>query len=461
MTTDSAEPTATPDNLGWVWADLARHENDEAISPLLQRFNTAIEARDWPAALAAAAALVQAQPSSVFAYHLTFVAAQLAGDVALARAMVERLFVRATHAGNREQILFYGAAEEELCQGLDDGGGYRIASDYVSCEWIESGLAFNPTTLHVCCIPNQGSKGGWEAVGPYSEDVEPDVVAIMRVRQHLRHAAQSGGTERCRGCSNLQRRSWKRPFLLETLNFSHFQRCNLRCNYCYLEQPGFVPDEKAMRDPNRLIAHLRFHMRHGLLSPEAIVYWGGGEPTLLRDFEELVGALSEHGCRNLINTNGIKFSTVLESALRRGNTMVVCSLDSGTTATYRRKKGADVYQRVLDHCRHYAAASQGTSKTALKYIVDSDNIAAEDLQGFIAAVGECGITEVVLDVNSSNSFFTEEMTRAMATLQSELTSRGVNAFLGGCGLFGFPELDVRRKVDAKKAELDTKVASPT
>ena len=383
-----AEPSTHPAWVGEAKAQLM----DARLHKLSAFAESALEAENHAQAERAVATLVQAAPQSLYAWQLALDVGAMAEDTGWQRAACERCLAIGRAMGREDIAAHYLALDAALVAGLDEPT-YRLDESYVSCEWIEGGLTYGTTELNVCCIPNQGGNGGWEKIVDYSPDTIPDLLAFVRTKQRMRHAAQSGGVDNCRGCSRLAKNPWpvKLP-VIDTLNFSHFHRCNLRCNYCYLEQPDYVPDKKALEDPNPLAGHMRYWRSTGMLATNAVVYWGGGEPSILRDFDETLSQLVDHGCRNVVNTNGIRYSEAIETALRAPGQMVVCSIDAGTAETYRRKKGADVFDRVLRNCERYArAASQG--RMALKYIVDLDNHGNDEIDGFVERAAAIGIGE--------------------------------------------------------------------
>lgn len=217
--------------------------------------------------------------------------------------------------------------------------------EYLSCPWIEGGLVFGRGLFHVCCIAHH-TNGGWMPISPFSDSVLPPIEDVLRVRAELRRANQGGVHERCKGCINLRKQRWKSRFMFHTLNFSHFTRCNLKCNYCYVQREA----RNAVSEGRvSVLAVLRAMIQQELLSPDAVVHWGGGEPTLLEEFDELLTLLSAHGCTSMVNTNGTIYSMALCDALRRGTAFVTCSIDAGTPATYAALKGRDCFEQAFSH----------------------------------------------------------------------------------------------------------------
>ena len=79
-----------------------------------------------------------------------------------------------------------------------------------------------------------------------------------------------------------------------------------------------------------LLPTLKEMVERGYIDPDAIIRFGGGEPTILPEFEKIVDHFIEVGRRFFINTSGVRYSPAIERMLRRGwaTDRVVVSMDS-------------------------------------------------------------------------------------------------------------------------------------
>ena len=85
-------------------------------------------------------------------------------------------------------------------------------------------------------------------------------------------------------------------------------RCNLACSFCYSESSPNCQREPASELRSRIVQRLAVW---GILE----VALGGGEPTILSDFPQLLAAIRRHGMVPNVTTNGILNSAKILHAL--------------------------------------------------------------------------------------------------------------------------------------------------
>ena len=197
------------------------------------------------------------------------------------------------------------------------------------CHFLEGGLTFLRDSLHACCVGFEG--GGFPHLAPFTGgDIPLD--AALQSRKEILDKLRRGERTSCTGCRLLTQARWYGggwPF--DLINLGHFTRCNLACTYCYTTrgEPQDPPD--PLFD---LLPTFRSMIDQGLLSPRALVGWGGGEPTLLSEFEDLLGLLRDHGTHGFVMTNGVILSPSLLGALRDKRANIIVSVDCGDPQVY-------------------------------------------------------------------------------------------------------------------------------
>ena len=159
---------------------------------------------------------------------------------------------------------------------------------------------------------------------------------------------------------------------------------------------------------------------------DASISWGGGEPTILEEFDELMTLISERSLDNFVNTNGLRFSRVLATALK-GNTHLQLSLDSGTEETYEKVKGCDKFRQVVGNLQRYAEAN--ARNISLKSHVARDNCARLDILGFLSIVKILGIPSIVISPEAGEvreKRISEQSVDSAALLWREAAAHGIS-----------------------------------
>jgi sulfatase maturation enzyme AslB (radical SAM superfamily) len=319
-----------------------------------------------------------------------------------------------------------------------------------SCEWQEGGLTFGTGHLHVCCIWHHLTKG-WP---PLIENFDggpllPKLIVGRRAELNRRNQDPLRDPL-CAGCSRLQCKTWrKRKFLFDLLNFSHFTKCQLKCKYCFITKPGF----KHHQNPIRLTPVLDDMIKRKMLSPKSSALWGGGEPTILPDFDEIFTLLEDFGSLQVLNTNGVRLSGEVVNRLSRGRVSVVVSVDAGTRSTYRVIKGVDVFDQVMKNITTYAEVAPG--KVAAKIILIEEN--AQEVDRFLDTIQKAGVTHVIADMDAATSSPSEEIIMAARRLVEHCKQRGMWYQVGACGIQGFPEVGFRQRVLERKSQFIRRV----
>jgi pyruvate-formate lyase-activating enzyme len=328
-------------------------------------------------------------------------------------------------------------------------GDQAMTDPQYRCEWLDRGLAFSPRGLHICCVCHHGDRG-WLPISDFSGGNIP-VQAIREARAAYIEAINGGRPDACDGCSLLEKRSWSpAPYLVHVVNLSHFTRCNLDCRYCYLQLEKRCtswwndPDSlTAGYHPIGLYDTFQAMMTDGLLAPDAVINWGGGEPTLLGEFEKLLGLLVANGRWNYVATNGVHYSPALAAGLADGHVGMVCSLDAGTAATFKVLKGHDHFARVWANLKAYAATG---GNVQAKYIVTPMNSDSSEVHKFIRLAVEAKVRGVICDVDAFDPEVTPAIRQTIKTIRSEAQLQGLPMLLAGSGLASFPEKDLNSEI---------------
>ncbi len=304
--------------------------------------------------------------------------------------------------------------------------------EHWSCPWIEAGIVFGSVGVHACCVGHHNDRG-WVPLLMEFRGGKLPVAEVVAARRSIAAANQQPGRHpRCAGCKALEKGRWEKTgYKFDFLGISHFTRCNVRCYYCYVNKDGF----QHVSEPYKLSPVLEEMLREGHLSPAAVTHWGGGEPTILQEFDELFGLLAEWGNFQYLNTNGVILSRTVCDRLPVIGAQVTVSVDSGTRRTYRKIKGVDAFDRVWRNLSEYSNA--GGDKVVAKIVLNKLN--HREIIEFVDRAEKAGVRSLLADVDAWETQLADAIVDAAAELAYECKARGLRFHCTAPGSANFPE----------------------
>lgn len=242
---------------------------------------------------------------------------------------------------------------------------------YVSCKWLESGVCFDNgvygSNVKLCCYMSAPGGGNAMIFKDYNgEKIDWD--EFFRIKEEYRAVQKSGKTvPECEGCVFLTEGEWEQSNYLDNIVIDHFTKCNCRCSYCYTEEDkkkynslktyNIYPIIKDMFDKKLF--------RHG-----GGIGFGGGEPTILPEFDKLIDLLLKNNFDDIrVPSSGIKYSKMVEKGISAGQLSVVVSIDSSSRETYKKIKQVDAFDTVCKNLKKYAKAQKNSYNVISKYII--------------------------------------------------------------------------------------------
>ena len=139
----------------------------------------------------------------------------------------------------------------------------------------------------------------------------------------------------------------------------------------------------------------------GILSKKATITFGGGEPTILKEFEDLVYLLLDYDVYNIrIHSDGIKYSPAIEKGLKLGKITLITSVDSSTPEIYEKVKQVPCFDKVWANLKKYASTKNGLIRT--KYVLIpglNDNLT--EVKNWLQKTYEAGITNIAFDIEDN------------------------------------------------------------
>ena len=269
---------------------------------------------------------------------------------------------------------------------------------YLSCRYIEHGMDFEHTRLETCCFTCHSGGGKITLQDEYAGENINWEELFKKKRKYREEHRKGNLMPNCVGCVFLEEKDWDEEDYINFLQFNYWIKCNSKCTYCYEVQNKKLFDKIT---PYNSVPVIKEMIEKKILRPGGEVSFGGGEPTIAPEFEELIQLLTENGFRNMrIHSSGIKFSPAIEEAIRRGVLNVVISIDAGSEKTYKKVKQVNAYKKVLENMKKYSDAQpHGYGLMTSKYIIIPNvNDNRKEIDSWINSVRAVGGRWLALDI---------------------------------------------------------------
>ena len=275
---------------------------------------------------------------------------------------------------------------------------------YVSCKWLESGVCFDNgvygSNVKLCCYMSAPGGGNAMIFTDY-HGKKIDWNEFFKVKQRYRDIQKSGKTvPECEGCVFFEEKEWPQIHYIDNIIFDHFTKCNCACKYCYTEE-----DKKRY---NTLKTYNIYPIIKDMFDKKIIkrggaIGFGGGEPTILPEFEKLLDLFLKNGFDDIrVPSSGIKYSNIIAKGIASGQVSVVVSIDSSSREVYKTIKQVDAFNTVCKNLKKYAKAQKEFAGVISKYIIIPEiNDTYEEIDNWLKFNKENDIRVVVIDIENS------------------------------------------------------------
>lgn len=275
---------------------------------------------------------------------------------------------------------------------------------YTSCKWLESGICFDNgvygSNIKLCCYMSAPGGGNSMIFENYhGEKIDWD--KFFKIKNEYRQIQKSGGTvDGCRGCVFLENKHWLQENYIDNLLFDHFTKCNCNCSYCYTQE-----DKKKYNSLKTYNVYpiVKDMFEKGIIRRGGAIGFGGGEPTILPEFDKLIKLLLKNGFEDIrVPSSGIKYSRAIAEGLETGQLSVVISIDGGTRETYKKIKQIDAFEKVCKNMQKYSKSQKRAFTVISKYIIiPGINDTKEEIDKWLQFNRENKILIVIIDIENS------------------------------------------------------------
>jgi len=276
-------------------------------------------------------------------------------------------------------------------------------------------------------------------LGTYSPSGAIDINEVVAAKKEHLAAVRRGETPTaCRDCPSWQPHHGPddSPYIFNEINIGHHTACNTDCYYCR-SNSNSSPNPVPARLAPRLLPVLTEMVERGYIDPDAVIRFGGGEPTILPEFEKLVDYFIGVNRRFFIASSGVRYSPAIERMLRNGRTdsSLVISIDSASRETYEIIKGLDLAERVWGNIARYVKI--GPEIVEVKYIVLPENV--HETRDFVQKCADIGVKRVSVDLDARptiagfKNVLTDEIIESIAVLIYDAKRKGMSVYHSGGG----------------------------
>ncbi len=143
-------------------------------------------------------------------------------------------------------------------------------------------------------------------------------------------------------------------------------RCNLNCAWCNSAAYRKYGDELGVDFLYKLVDFL------ATWGVKSICWAGGGEPTQHLYFGDILEYAAKKGLSSGVLSNGTSLIHSVHERIGKYARWVGISVDAGNAETYEKLKGADLFEKVLEHLSLMVAASTNCN-VGYKFLIAPSN----------------------------------------------------------------------------------------
>ena len=293
--------------------------------------------------------------------------------------------------------------------------------------------------MSYCCDPVKNRpnvdfrKSGEESIQSYLLEREENILESIKFSLLNEDTKIEGrnNTKGCVSCSRYKLSAWTEPskkFRYINLSMSPAV-CQCKCIYCYQIKMGWHSNSEgvdlAKQYYDRVFDALEFAKTDNLISKDATWQISSGE-IAIHPYKNRIFDLIQ-GQRSKILTNCFIFDKRIADNLSKNvSSTINLSIDSGTAKTWRKVKGFDNFDDVLENLKKYSQACIKPNQVTLKYIVLPDiNDNDEDYHGLVKLMTELNIWQVSISADAGKKYskdfsYKEKLYEASARLAAIL-----------------------------------------
>ncbi len=294
----------------------------------------------------------------------------------------------------------------------------------ISCRYLQRGLFYAPGELRHCCKRyfHKGKLMGDVKILEAKNDEDISLKNIINAKKEIINQINEGKKTDCYGCPVLERKEWKEveDESFDHISIEHHAKCNMRCTYC---NETYFGGQLAKYD---VIKSLKNLVKENKLRKDLLVAWGGGEPTIAKDFKKIFEYvnLSIKPNRQRFFSNAINYSEDIAQLLKSDLASLTTSVDAGSIEVFKKVRKVNQYEKVLRNLKKYYDCSP--KNVVIKYILTETNSSFSEIESFIKDIEKNGLNggNFLISTNYWNENITLEQAALIVFFQKKLSDNG-------------------------------------
>jgi len=259
----------------------------------------------------------------------------------------------------------------------------------LSCRFLQRAIYFAPDELRHCCKRyfHDGKMMGDVRIFPVNSDDDFSLEKVITEKRNILKKINRGEKTACFGCPELESNEWVdvKEEKFDLLSIENHSNCNMRCTYC---SETYYGGKEANYN---LLKSLEELVDQDRIADNLQVSWGGGEPTLTKDFTQVIDFVNSKvkPKTQRFFSNAIIFSKEIATLLQSNRASLTTSVDAGTTKTFKKVRGVKQYEKVLKNLKKYFDVSP--NNVVIKYIFTEGNSSLEEITSFASDIYRVGL----------------------------------------------------------------------
>jgi len=255
------------------------------------------------------------------------------------------------------------------------------STDFLCCDFMLGHLDYLVdsqlvNSLYFCCDSHSGFHG-IRPTFPYLDNAEATIINFLQKRKAIIDRIIP---IECAGCFRLRPRNVFNYKIQKILISCYPSVCQAKCIYCWVHtaSQNNYQNVKHSRYHEMIVQMIQYLKKNNFIDDDCHFACASGEITIMPHKDLFLDAISKY--KATFSTNAFLFNLKIANSMKKNNSIINVSLDSGTKETFKLVKGHDLFEKVLANLKKY----RKYNVFVLKYIVlpgvnDSDT----DVEGIV------------------------------------------------------------------------------